>query len=117
MDICNQIQRERRGGRTKCGIIDSGLSLAEVARAFELSDDIAIYRFVARAEADAIVTHVLQADLACGKNIMTSSRANELWWQFLERFEGQEVRFATNVSTGLQSWNAQHKRRLTRASL
>jgi hypothetical protein len=105
MSIFNQIQSERRSGRTKCGVVAGKLTLVELVRAFELSNDIAIYRSVERVEADAIATHILEIDLAYGLRIMTPPRAMELWQGFMDAFEGQEVSFATNVWTGMKSWN------------
>jgi hypothetical protein len=104
MNIFNQIQSERRWGRTKCGVIVGQLAPVDVIRAFDLSSDIAIYRPIERAEADAIATHILRIDLAYGRTNMTSSRAAELWQAFMETFEGQDVGFATNAGTGMQSW-------------
>jgi hypothetical protein len=89
MSIFNQIQSERQWGRTGCGVNAGQLTLVDLIRAFELSDDIAIYRPVGRAEADAIAAHILGIDLAYGRTNMTSSRAVELWQAFIETFEGQ----------------------------
>jgi len=80
------------------------MSLVEVARAFELADDPAIYRSIGRAEADAIATHLLTTALAYPSDIMNSSRAADLWQRFMALFRGQDPRLFTNCADDAQSW-------------
>jgi hypothetical protein len=80
------------------------MTVVETARAFGLADDGTIYRSIARMEADAIATHVLQAELAHGSKIMSGSRAAHLWEQFMALFDGQDVKFATNAAALVSSW-------------
>jgi hypothetical protein len=80
------------------------MSVAEVARAFGLADDGAIYRSIDSVEANAIATHVLHADLAYGSEIMSVSDAADLWRQFVALFDGQNVGFVTNVGPESGSW-------------
>jgi hypothetical protein len=109
VDICATIRRARRFGNTRCGIVEGRQSVHEIARAFGLSDDSAIYRPIDSAEADAIATHLLHSDLAYGGEIMGLSDAAGLWQEFKALFDGQTVEFVTNqdasdVGTGSRSW-------------
>jgi hypothetical protein len=104
MDVCGEVRRARRCGNTRCGVLDGQLSVAEVARAFDLADDPQIYRSVARAEAEAVATHILTTDLAYRGNIMSPTRAAELWQQFMALFDQQDVHLLTNAAADLQSW-------------
>jgi len=97
MDICEQIRSERRAGQTRCSVADGSMTIGEAARIFDLDQDVAIYRPIARSEADEIAAHALHADLAYGCQIMSLPRAAELWRQFMSLFDGQEVRFVTNA--------------------
>ena len=72
------------------------MSVDQVARAFGLADDSAIYRSIGRAEADAIATRLLHTDLAYGVEIMSLSDAADLWRQFKAQFDGQDVELVTN---------------------
>jgi hypothetical protein len=81
------------------------MSLVEVARAFELADDPAIYRPIRRGEADRIATDVLATGLAYGSHIMSSTDAADRWRQFLALFQGQDVSFFTNTVADAQSRN------------
>jgi hypothetical protein len=80
------------------------LGLPKAARAFGLIDSNAIYRPIRRDEADVIATHILQADLAYGSQIMSVSRALQLWQQFMAWFDDKAVKFATNAAEGLNAW-------------
>jgi hypothetical protein len=104
MKICDQIRRERSCGSTRCGIADGALSISEAARAFGLVEDSTIYRPIGRDEADAIAAHILQAGLAHGLEIMSSSRAVYLWQQFMAQFDEGEVNFVTNAAESLNAW-------------
>ena len=104
MHICDQIRQERRWGSTRCGVIVGLLNIGDVARAFGLASDSSIYRSITRTEAETIAAYILQADLAHGSEIMSATRAAELWQQFMALFEGQDVEFATNAAGHLGSW-------------
>ena len=104
IDICERIRHARRTGNTRCGVIEGRMSVVEVARAFELADDGAIYRSIDRAEATAIATHLLHVDLAYGLEIMSVADAAELWRQFMALFDGQNAGLFTNVEAGFDSW-------------
>jgi hypothetical protein len=104
MEICDQIRRERRAGITRCAVVDGQVTIVEAARVFDLADDPALYRDIGRAEADAIASHILEADLAYRSNIMSAARAAELWARFMALFEGQDAKFATNASAYLDAW-------------
>src|SRR5262245_28339241 len=104
MDVCSEIRKARRFGNTRCGVLDGRLSVGEVARAYDLADDPEIYRSVARAEADAVATHILTTDLAYRGNIMSPACAAELWQQFMALFDRQDVHLFTNAAPDLQSW-------------
>ena len=80
------------------------MTVAEAARAFGLAEDSAIYRSIGATEANAIATRVLQTGMAYGLEIMSASRAADLWQQFLALFEGQEIEFASNTGTFPNSW-------------
>lgn len=73
------------------------MNVDEIARAFGLADDGAIYRPIGSAEADAIATRLLHTDLAYGVEIMSISDAADLWRQFMALFDGKSVEFVTNV--------------------
>jgi hypothetical protein len=105
MDICAQIRTERQAGKTRCSVADGCMTIGEAAGIFGLDQDVTIYRPIARSEADEIATHVLHADLAYGLDIMSRARAADLWRQFMALFDGQDVRFVTNVSSQLNSSN------------
>ena len=81
------------------------MTAVEVARAFGLADDSAIYRSVGSTEANAIASRVLQIGMAHGSEIMSASRAADLWQQFRALFDGQELEFASNTGTLPNSWN------------
>ena len=51
------------------------MTVAEAARVFRLAVDPALYRDIGRAEADAIASRILEADLAYRSIIMTAARA------------------------------------------
>ena len=85
------------------------MSVHEVARAFGLADDRAIYRPIGSAEADAIAIRLLHSSLAYGVETMSLSEAADLWRQFKALFDGQDVEFVTNqdatdVGSGSYSW-------------
>ena len=103
-DICDRIRRARRIGNTRCGVVEGRMSVAEVARAFGLADDGAIYRTIGSVEANAIATHLLHVDLAYGSEMMSVSDAAELWRQFMALFAGQNAGLFTNVEAGFDSW-------------
>jgi hypothetical protein len=102
--ICQEIREARCVGSTRCGIIDQQLSIIETARAFALADDITIYRFIEKQEADAIAIQLLHVDLAYGTTIMSLGRARELWQRFLTLFDRQLASYATNTNSVLTSW-------------
>ena len=111
VDICTMIRRARRFGNTRCGVVEGRMNVPEVARAFGLADDGAIYRTVGSAEADAIATRVLHTDLAYGAEIMSLSEAADLWRRFKALFDGQDVEFVTNqgvidIGAGYSSWTS-----------
>ncbi|KRR13705.1 hypothetical protein CQ12_17600 [Bradyrhizobium jicamae] len=103
-DICSRIQRERRAGYIRCGVVEGRMSVTEVARAFGLADDGAIYRSIGSVEANKIATHVLCADLAYSLEIMSVSEAADLWRQFMSLFEGKDVVFVSNAGSECDSW-------------
>jgi hypothetical protein len=80
------------------------MTVAEAARAFGLAEDKAIYRSIGRLEADAIAAHLLRTSLAYGTEIMSLTRASDLWKKFMAPFEGQKVEFATNTLLDMRSW-------------
>jgi hypothetical protein len=80
------------------------MTVVEAARVFDLADDPAIYRGIERAEADAIASRILEADLAYRSSIMSAARAAELWARFVALFEGQDAKFATNTNAHLNAW-------------
>ena len=82
------------------------MSVIEVARAFGLADGSAIYRPIGSAEANAIATRVLCADLAYNSEIMSVSDAADLWRQFTALFEGQDVGFVSNAGAESSSWTS-----------
>ena len=106
VDICARIRRARRVGKTRCGVVEGRMDLAEVARAFGLADDGAIYRSIDSVEANVIATRVLHADLAYSSEIMSMADATGLWSQFAALFDGQNVEFVTNVGAEFGSWIA-----------
>lgn len=111
IDICGRIRRARRFGNTRCGIVEGRKSVHEIARAFGLSDDNAIYRLIGSAEADAIAIRLLHTDLAYGAEIMSLSDAAALWCEFKALFDGQDVEFVTNqgvidIGAGYYSWTS-----------
>jgi hypothetical protein len=111
VEICGRIRGARRFGSTRCGVVEGRMSVGEVARAFGLADDSAIYRPIGRADADAIATRLLHTDLAYGVEIIRLSDAADLWRQFKALFDGQDVEFVTNRSdtdfgTGSYSWTS-----------
>lgn len=103
-DICDRIRRERRAGNTRCGVVEGRMSVTEIARAFGLADDGAIYRSIGSVEANAIATRVLCADLAYDTEIMSVSDAADLWCQFMALFDGQDVGFVSNTGTQSGAW-------------
>ena len=106
MDICAEIQVERWVGHTRCGIVDGRMSLVEAARAFKLADDVATYRPIGAKEAEAIAIRLLHTGLAHPGEIMSVTRATELWRKFMSLFQGQDVSFATNTaSADVASWS------------
>jgi hypothetical protein len=104
MQICEQIRAERRFGKILCGVVDGRMTIIEVARAFGLADDSAIYRPIDRTGADTLARRILQTDLAYRSEIMDASRAARLWEQFMAMFDEQDVKFATNVISPT-NWN------------
>ncbi|MCP3383136.1 hypothetical protein NLM31_22475 [Bradyrhizobium sp. CCGUVB4N] len=104
-DICRQILAERRVGHTRCGIVHGDVTCADVARSFGLSDEAEIYRPVDRSEAASIAIGILSRDLAYDTEIMSPARAEALWGQFLQLFDGQKVRLFSNCRSGLHQWN------------
>jgi hypothetical protein len=98
MDICDHIRRERNAGITRCAVVDGRMTVVEAALAFGLADDLAVYRDIERAEADAIASRILEADLAYRSFIMSADRAAELWGRLMALFDGQDAKFATNAS-------------------
>jgi hypothetical protein len=104
MEICDQIRRERMAGTTRCAVVDGQLTVVEAARVFDLADDPAIYRDIERAEADAIASRILEADLAYRSIIMSAARAAELWERLMALFQGQDTKFATNASAHPNAW-------------
>jgi len=105
-DVCNRIQRARQAGNTRCGVVEGRMSVIEVARAFGLADGSAIYRPIGSAEANAIATRVLCADLAYNSEIMSVSDTADLWRQFTALFEGQDVGFVSNAGADSSSWTS-----------
>jgi hypothetical protein len=105
VDICGRIQRERRVGKTRCGVVAGKMTIAEVARAFGLADDANIYRSIGRVEADRIAIRALGADLAHQKQIMSPSSAAELWQRFMTLFDGQDVEFVSNTDALIDAWS------------
>ena len=105
LDICAEIQGERWVGNTRCGIVDGRMSLVEAARAFKLADDGAIYRSIGAKEAEAVALRLLHAGLAHPGEIMSVTRAIELWRQFMGLFQGQDVSFAPNARADVASWS------------
>jgi hypothetical protein len=104
MDICEKIRKAHKGW-TRCSVVDGGMNLVEAAGAFGLDPDPAIYRSIDRTQADEIATYILHVSLAYGVEIMSRSSAADLRRQFLALFQGQDVRFATNVGVPHNSWN------------
>jgi hypothetical protein len=80
------------------------MSIVEAARSFDLEGDSTTYRCVETPEAEAIAIRLLRAGLAHEVEIMSLPRAKELWRQFLDVFEGQDVRLVTNDSQDATSW-------------
>jgi hypothetical protein len=85
------------------------MSVDEVARAFGLADDTAIYRPIGSAEAEVIASRLLHSDLAYGVEMMSPSDAADLWRQFMALFAGQDVEFVTirddtDFGAGSYSW-------------
>jgi hypothetical protein len=80
------------------------MTIVEAARVFDLAHDPAVYRGIERAEADAIASHILEADLTYRSIIMSAVRAAELWAGFMALFEGQDAKFATNASAYPNAW-------------
>ena len=84
------------------------MSAADIARAFGLADDSAVYRPVGSAEADAIAIRLLHTDLAYSVEIMSRSDAADFWREFKALFDGQNVEFITNQDAtdfGAGSWS------------
>ena len=104
IDVCDRIRHERRWENVRCGVVEGRMTVAEVAGAFGLAGDSAIYRSIGSTEANAIATRVLRIGMAHGLEIMSASRAADLWQQFLALFDGQEVEFASNVGTFHDAW-------------
>jgi hypothetical protein len=96
-DLFTEIQAARWVGYTRCGVIDGRLGIIETARAFALAGDETIYRTIERQEADRIAIHTLHVGLAYGGIIMDRATATNLWQKFMDLFQGDDVRFATNA--------------------
>jgi hypothetical protein len=82
------------------------MTVLEVARAFGLADESAVYRAIGSVEADAIAIRVLGASLAYDSEIMSAFDAADLWRQFMAEFDGQHVEFATNAGAQADAWTS-----------
>jgi hypothetical protein len=96
-------------GERGCGVVHVGSSeattLSELARAFKLGFDDALYREIDRDAARAILIELLHRDLAYLVELMPAARAAELADGFLTETARPGARYFTNRAGMYNAWN------------